>query len=971
MEQLIILISMVYHLYCPFTKVEESFNLQAMHDILYHGFNLTEYDHHEFPGVVPRSFLGPIIVSGFASPLIACINYLKLNKVIAQYAVRATLGLLVIATFKLYRHALQNIFGLQFTKWFIAITVTQYHFMYYLSRPLPNIIAMPLVLLALFGWLRQNYVIFIWSSAAAIIIFRAELAILLGLFLLFDIASKKLSVQRLFKIAVPAGILFLALTVAIDSIFWGRLVWPEGEVFYFNTILNKSSEWGTSPFLWYFYSALPRGLALSYFLVPVGMFWDARVRTFTIPAIVFIAILSFLPHKELRFIIYVFPLLNVGAAVACHRIWENRAKTKWNGFLALVILSHVALNIVFSTFLLYVANFNYPGGVAITRLHRLEKNSIEPVHVHIDVFTAQTGVSRFAQTNTSWIYSKQENLTVDDPEMLQFTHLLMEAKSKYSAKLKSYLKTHNIIDSIDAFSHIAFNYNMIPPIRVKTKPSIFIMKRKSNITYDLHKAKSSISIKNSSKQTDNIENVELNMSHEDDRGKDNGIKTMEPIVHNIVESLEEFGKPQETDKLNLSKDIEEIKEMINNTEEKIGINNNLIEDNATSMENTFTWKIEDTNKLSPNSKDKKEKNLDSQENFESVPNIYDVKLDEKIKTNIEEGKIIKEKPKNDFNLQQETQGTKKTVKKIIQEKIREDNQKRETNDKRKNIELPIKVKKGAIAAEWPKKTKMLQSNLQEAKDFKIFTYKSPLTIQDQIKIAKEHAKDDDKQNFIKAKDTTQKTDKIKVIKPINREQIAENEDLNKEKIVDVTIKKIATTHDSVDTKLSVTEGQIIKKEGKKDFKPSKPINVRESIKNIINQFKEFEKDFIYDNIDSMTSMNISQTNHIESDQHITEMDNSITDHSVKSENQVVVKDAKESFKEILDQFKHIKDELTLEEDDQFDEIAAKYMEQPIAQTLLQFSEALKSLMQHRKKILSEHTTDLYDNQNVNISDIRR
>lgn len=52
------------------------------------------------------------------------------------------------------------------------------------------------VLLALYGWLRQSHFTFIWSSAAAIIIFRAELAMLLGLFLLYDIASTKLTVPR-------------------------------------------------------------------------------------------------------------------------------------------------------------------------------------------------------------------------------------------------------------------------------------------------------------------------------------------------------------------------------------------------------------------------------------------------------------------------------------------------------------------------------------------------------------------------------------------------------------------------------------------------------------------------------------------------------------------------------------------------------------------------------------------------------
>ncbi|KYN14053.1 putative dolichyl-P-Man:Man(7)GlcNAc(2)-PP-dolichyl-alpha-1, 6-mannosyltransferase [Trachymyrmex cornetzi] len=890
MDQLIILVSVVHLLYCPFTKVEESFNLQAMHDVLYHGFNLTEYDHHEFPGVVPRSFLGPIIVSGLASPLVACINYLKLNKFFAQYIVRAILGLLVISTLKLYRQVLQKIFGVQFTKWFVAITVTQYHFMYYLSRPLPNIMVMPLVLLALFGWLRKSHVLFIWSSAAAIIIFRAELAILLGLFLLHNIASQTLSVQRLLKIAVPAGVLFLALTIATDSIFWRRLVWPEGEVFYFNTILNKSSEWGTSPFLWYFYSALPRGLAFSYFLIPLGMFWDIRVRVLTVPAILFVILFSFLPHKELRFVIYVFPLLNVAAAAACHRIWENRAKTTWNSFLAIVVLSHLVLNAMFSMFLLCVASFNYPGGLAIARLHRLERGSIEPIHVHIDVLTAQTGVSRFTQTNATWIYSKQENLTIDDPEMLQFTHLLIGGRNKFSPSIKPYLKTHDIIDSIDGFSHITLNYNMLPPIRIKTRPSIFIMKRKSNIKYDTNKASSQTSIKYFTDQVDDIKDVKLNMSFK------------EEIINKVVDSLEKLEEAKETVEQKFSDvEFEETKKE-NDAIKKVEIFD-LADDNI-SMENTTTWKTESINKLSSDSRDKNEENIDSQEDFNDVLDINDVKFDKKIK--IEEN--IKGKSKEDTNLRQETQGIKESIKKIIQEKMLEAKQRREVNDERKNVELPIKSMKKKGVAHILKRVEILK---QELKEPPIFIDKSTITGEE---LKKEHVKDE------------------RTIKEENKEERIETPKL---------------------------------------------VNVRESIRNIINQFKEFEKNFIHD--DTIVSNDMSNANYIESDSPME------VDYSAENNGQVMIKDARESLKEIIDQFKYIKHELTSEEDDQFDEIAAKYMERPIAETLLQFNEALKALIQQRKKSLSKeyaanlHDTDTYisesqrksvaEKSNVNIINI--
>ncbi|XP_041969114.1 dol-P-Man:Man(7)GlcNAc(2)-PP-Dol alpha-1,6-mannosyltransferase [Aricia agestis] len=510
MVQLLYIVASLHVLLCPFTKVEESFNIQAIHDILFHRFNLTEYDHKEFPGVVPRTFVGPLIISVLSSPIVGIFHLLGINKFWVQYVVRLTLALVVIAAWSRLRNAIKKQFGNPFSWWFTLITITQYHFMFYMSRPLPNITALPLVLLAFEGWLSSNYKQFIITAGASIVIFRSELCLLFGLFLIIDLHFKKITLTELLKIVVPAGVGLVAVTVLIDSMFWGRLLWPEAEVFWFNTILNKSSEWGTSPFLWYFYSALPRGLGPSMVLIPMGLYLERRLIPIVAPALTFILIFSFLPHKELRFIIYVFPLLNMASAAACSYLYVRRGKAPVFELLFWGAMTIIICNVIFSVTLVLVAMTNYPGGMAITKFHKIMKN--EPfVNVHICNLAAQTGVTRFTQIHDHWIYSKNESLNTED--LLHYTHLLIEAKSKYSPTIKSFTQTHRILDSTESFHQIAVNYKLFPPIKIRTKPAVFILEKnnyRSNINIEVdEKSTNEVYLEQTNNESEELQSEEI------------------------------------------------------------------------------------------------------------------------------------------------------------------------------------------------------------------------------------------------------------------------------------------------------------------------------------------------------------------------------------------------------------------------------------------------------------------------------
>lgn len=86
------------HLFAaPYTKVEESFNIQATHDILNYGVpwvNATaaiadKFDHATFPGSVPRTFAGALVLAGASTPFASMLSSPDQVQILA----RAILGL--------------------------------------------------------------------------------------------------------------------------------------------------------------------------------------------------------------------------------------------------------------------------------------------------------------------------------------------------------------------------------------------------------------------------------------------------------------------------------------------------------------------------------------------------------------------------------------------------------------------------------------------------------------------------------------------------------------------------------------------------------------------------------------------------------------------------------------------------------------------------------------------------------------
>lgn len=330
------------------------------------------------------------------------------------------------------------------SSYYLLITASQFHLPFYSSRLLPNTFATIIVIHAYAEWFKGNA-----KRAATCLVFTTAIFRCDALLLLFTVGltmllRRQMSIAEAITTGVLTGVSSLVLTVPLDSLLWRRPIWPEFEVWWFNAVDNRSSEWGTMPFHWYISAALPKGLLLTALLIPlafarlpeyihtrailyfqepkqsnqsngqhfVGGMFDQCLLPFFTPVCGFVLMYSFLPHKEIRFIFPAIPMLNVCAAYGMSRLHQvafpdsNKQNTKQNSndvhFPSLIArgmylcgIGAIACTMLGSMMFVMLSAKNYPGGDALALLRQhLEASLPSPSTQSHGLPSSSLGISR-------------------------------------------------------------------------------------------------------------------------------------------------------------------------------------------------------------------------------------------------------------------------------------------------------------------------------------------------------------------------------------------------------------------------------------------------------------------------------------------------------------------------------------------------------------------------------------------------
>ncbi|KAJ7821541.1 glycosyltransferase family 22 protein [Mycena olivaceomarginata] len=383
LDALVLVTGWTHVLLAPYTKVEESFNLHAVHDVLMYGVapsSLPNYDHFVFAGAVPRTFIGSVLLAWISKPAIYLASSFGLvpSKFELQVIVR-----LVLASINALGLCLIRRFGRPAGFYYTLIACSQFHVPFWMGRTLPNMFALFPVNLSAYLLIARALNTLKPSQRSDII----------------SIASLVFS-----AVVFPFTVGAIPFTVSVDSYFWGRpYLWPEWHSIYFNVVEGKSADWGV-----YFSGYVYLTLHLPKLLLSA------------LPLLLFVAFSS----SPRRLVSLVFPsAVLVGAMSALgHKEWVSQRKSSLLGCL---LFGALLANLGAIVLLTVVGMRNYPGGHAMAILNTRASG---PMNAHIANLALQSGASLFMHMHAP-PYPRTDN----PASFAGYTHLVAESAAPVAA----------------------------------------------------------------------------------------------------------------------------------------------------------------------------------------------------------------------------------------------------------------------------------------------------------------------------------------------------------------------------------------------------------------------------------------------------------------------------------------------------------------------------------------------------------
>ncbi|XBW35390.1 hypothetical protein QEN19_000956 [Hanseniaspora menglaensis] len=470
---LTIFFALIHIYFSPFTKIEEAFNIDAIHDILKYGISdISSYEHLKHSTQFPTSFIGPLIIAGFLKPLIKLglvENSYKGTGLAVQIAARCVIAIINILSIVFFKNCVQQkilnslLTDLSVHKknspieidseslvapssslsyWVDIFLMGQFHIMYYCSRSLPNfVIAFALVNIAMGLMVLNKTDISVLILAFSGLVFRIELAVICIALVsskiitevfftkettLKEVLTLKQGYGKLLKFFVLGAMIGGSTSYIVDSYFWDYKTIPEIESFINKGLSLKTAAWAGEPIHAYFTKYLlmfflpPTVLVLNYY----GLQYSYNnIKTFLqmeLAALVYIGFMSFQSHKEWKTICYILPIFIIIGSNGCSFSLININYKDSFGILIPILISCSPLfSILVSALFSFISSLNYPGGVALQQFNNyiLENNyKDQRVVVHMDTLACISGASLFGEINLPDYHITYDK--TDDPEQI-------------------------------------------------------------------------------------------------------------------------------------------------------------------------------------------------------------------------------------------------------------------------------------------------------------------------------------------------------------------------------------------------------------------------------------------------------------------------------------------------------------------------------------------------------------------------